>query len=129
MCAHQTRLARGWRSFEFIALSPAASAALAGEQPISPYADPSQLDCPWPKMSHYKQPWRGCLETRGGYEFLSGLGVNLQIPSGTEDLAIRLLAAAFGRPLAGFSVTARSRACRSNHPARTETTPPGTPGL
>jgi len=92
MCAHQTRLARRRRSFEFIALSLAAGAALAGEQPISPYADPSQLDCPWPKMSHYKQSWRGYLETRAGYEFLSGLGVNLQIPSGKEDLAIRLLA-------------------------------------
>jgi hypothetical protein len=43
-------------------------------------------------MSHYRQPWRGYLETRGGYEFLSGLGVNLHIPSGTEEVAIRLLA-------------------------------------
>ena len=69
-----------------------AGAAFAGEQAISPYADPSQLDCPWPKMSHYKQPWRGYLETRSGYEFLGGLGVNLHIPSGTEELAFRLLA-------------------------------------
>ncbi len=43
-------------------------------------------------MSHCKQPWRGYLETRSGYEFLGGLGVNLHIPPGTEELAIRLLA-------------------------------------
>lgn len=75
-----------------IGLELAASARLAAEQAISPYVDPSQLDCPWPKMSHYRQPWRGYLETRGGYEFLSGLGVNLHIPAGTEEVAIRLLA-------------------------------------
>jgi hypothetical protein len=92
MCAHQSPLARRWRSAEFIALLLAAGAGYAGEQAISPYTDPGQLDCPWPKMSHYKQPWRGFLETRSGFEFLGGLGVNLHIPPGTEDLAIRLLA-------------------------------------
>lgn len=76
-----------------LGLGPAASAAFAGGQAIAPYADPHQLDCPWPQMSHYKQPWRSYLETRSGYEFLGGLGVNLHIPSGTEELAIRLLAA------------------------------------
>jgi hypothetical protein len=66
--------------------------AWGGEFPVTPYADPAQLDCPWPKMSHYKQPWRGYLETRSGYDFLQGLGVNLHIPSENEELAIRLLA-------------------------------------
>lgn len=66
--------------------------ALGAEQPVYPYVDPAQLDCPWPKMSHYKQPWRGYLETRSGYDFLNGIGVNLHIPDGTEELAIRLLA-------------------------------------
>ena len=65
---------------------------LAGEFPVATYADPAQLDCPWPKMSHYKQPWRGYLETRSGYDFLNGIGVNLHIPADTEELAIRLLA-------------------------------------
>lgn len=64
----------------------------AAEFPITPYVDPAQLDCPWPKMSHYKQPWRGYLETRSGYDFLHGLGVNLHIPADTDELAIRLLA-------------------------------------
>ncbi|MCX7048588.1 MAG: hypothetical protein NTX50_24265 [Candidatus Sumerlaeota bacterium] len=67
-------------------------AAVAQEFPISPYADPAQLDCPWPKMSHYKQPWRGYLETRPGVDFLNGIGVNLHIPNESQDLAIRLLA-------------------------------------
>lgn len=69
-----------------------ASAVPAAEEAVSPYADPAQLDCPWPKMSHYKQPWRGYLETRSGYDFLRGLGVNLHIPRGSDELAIRLLA-------------------------------------
>jgi hypothetical protein len=69
-----------------------AAGAVAAEFAVTPYADPSQLDCPWPKMSHYKQPWRGYLETRSGYEFLNGLGVNLHLPAGTDDLGIRLLA-------------------------------------
>src|SRR5512141_994098 len=64
----------------------------AAEIPVSPYVDPAQLDCPWPKMSHYKQPWRGYLETRSGFDFLNGIGVNLHIPSESEELAIRLLA-------------------------------------
>ena len=64
----------------------------AAEHAVAPYTDANQLDCPWPKMSHYKQPWRGYLETRSGYDFLNGIGVNLHIPSGTDELAIRLLA-------------------------------------
>jgi hypothetical protein len=64
----------------------------AQEYPITPYTDPSQLDCPWPKSSHYKQPWRGYLETRSGYDFLQGLGINLHLPDENDELAIRLLA-------------------------------------
>jgi hypothetical protein len=66
--------------------------AMAGEFPVAPYADPLQLDCPWPMMSHYKQPWRGYLETRSGFDFLNGIGVNLHLPADTDELAIRLLA-------------------------------------
>jgi len=69
-----------------------AEAGIADEFPVIPYTDPAQLDVPWPKMSHYRQPWRGFLETRSGYDFLQGIGVNLHIPDGTEDVAIRLLA-------------------------------------
>ncbi|HWH71282.1 MAG TPA: hypothetical protein VNT26_18000, partial [Candidatus Sulfotelmatobacter sp.] len=75
-----------------LVLSLVAWTSIAGEQTITPYIDPAQMDCPWPKMSHYKQPWRGYLETRSGYDFLNGIGVNLHLPSGTDELAIRLLA-------------------------------------
>ena len=74
----------------FVALT--LTRADAEEFPVAPYTDPRQLDCPWPKMSHYLQPWRGFLETRSGADFLSGFGVNLQVPAGTEELAVRLLA-------------------------------------
>src|SRR5512146_17121 len=70
----------------------AALSLFAQEYPVTPYTDAAQLQCPWPKMSHYKQPWRGFLETRSGYEFLNGIGVNLHIPDRTEETAIRLLA-------------------------------------
>ena len=55
------------------------------------YADPAQLDCPWPQHSFYKQPWRGFLEVRSGEAFLRGLGVNYHSP-GNDEVAIRLLA-------------------------------------
>ncbi|HEY5911578.1 MAG TPA: hypothetical protein VJA21_13345 [Verrucomicrobiae bacterium] len=62
------------------------------EYPVAPYVDAAQAHCPWPKMSHYLQPWRSYLETRSGHEFLNGIGINLHIPADTEELAIRLLA-------------------------------------
>ena len=65
----------------------------AEEFPVRPYADPAQLDVPWPKHSYYKQPWRGFLETRSGYDFLRGIGVNYNVP-GNDPLAVRLLAEA-----------------------------------
>ncbi len=51
----------------------------AQESAVQPYTDPGQLDVPWPKHSHYKQPWRGFLETRSGYDFLHGIGVNYNV--------------------------------------------------
>lgn len=63
----------------------------AEEFPVAPYTDPTQLDCPWPRHSHYKQPWRAYIETKSGWDFVNGIGINLQIPQGTEDLAMRLL--------------------------------------
>ncbi len=65
----------------------------AQESAVQPYTDPGQLDVPWPKHSHYKQPWRGFLETRSGYDFLHGIGVNYNVP-GNDELAVRLLAEA-----------------------------------
>jgi hypothetical protein len=56
-----------------------------------PYADPSQLDVPWPKHSHIKQPWRGFLETRSAHDFLRGIGVNYNVP-GNDETVVRLLA-------------------------------------
>jgi hypothetical protein len=64
----------------------------AEEFPIAPYTDPAQLDCPWPKQSHYLQPWRAYIETKSGWDFLNGIGINLHIPDGTDELAMRLLA-------------------------------------
>ncbi|MCS7187635.1 MAG: hypothetical protein RMK89_11880 [Armatimonadota bacterium] len=57
------------------------------------YVDPTQLDVPWPKHSHLKLPWRAYLETRSGYEFLRGIGVNYNVPD-RHELAIRLLSEA-----------------------------------
>jgi hypothetical protein len=65
----------------------------AQKSAVQPYTDPGQLDVPWPKHSHYKQPWRGFLETRSGYDFLHGIGVNYNVP-GNDELAVRLLAEA-----------------------------------
>ncbi|MDG3008054.1 hypothetical protein [Paludisphaera mucosa] len=58
-----------------------------------PYADPAQLDVPWPKHSFVKVPWRGFLETKPGDAFLRGIGVNYNVP-GESELAVRLLAEA-----------------------------------
>ena len=66
--------------------------AAAAEFPVVPYISPAQLDCPWPQSSHYKQPWRGYNETRSGWDFLHGLGINLHLPEAHDELAIRLLA-------------------------------------
>jgi hypothetical protein len=83
------------RLFLWIAVSASAIAASSGEEfPVRPYADPAQLDVPWPKHSHYKQPWRGFLETKSGYDFLQGIGVNYNVPGNNDPLAVRLLAEA-----------------------------------
>lgn len=63
----------------------------AQEYPVRPYVDAAQLDVPWPKHSHYKQPWRAFLETRSGYDFLHGIGINYNVP-GNDEVAVRLLA-------------------------------------
>jgi len=68
-----------------------AAATEAQEVPVRPYVDPGQLDVPWPKHSHYRQPWRGFLETKSGYDFLAGIGVNYHVPD-NDALAVRLLA-------------------------------------
>lgn len=67
--------------------------AMAQEYPVRPYVDPAQLDVPWPKHSHYRQPWRAFLETRSGYDFLHGIGLNYNVPD-KDELAVRLLAEA-----------------------------------
>ena len=62
---------------------------VGGSTAAEPYTDPTQLDCPWPQHSFYKQPWRGFLEVRSGEAFLRGIGVNYHSP-GNDELAIRL---------------------------------------
>jgi hypothetical protein len=66
--------------------------ALAQEHPVEPYIDPTQLECPMPKHSFYKQPWRAYLETRSAEEFLNGIGINYNCPESVDDVAIPLLA-------------------------------------
>ncbi len=80
-------------AFAFLFVVLARAAAAGQEFPVRPYADPAQLDVPWPKHSFYKQPWRGFVETRSGYDFLHGIGVNYHVP-GNDPLAVRLLAEA-----------------------------------
>lgn len=70
----------------------AASGASAAP-PCRTYVDPTQLDCPWPKHSDYKQPWRAYLQTKSAVDFLAGIGVNWASP-GNDELAVRLLAEA-----------------------------------
>ncbi|MCS7191880.1 MAG: hypothetical protein NZ937_02705 [Armatimonadetes bacterium] len=67
--------------------------AFAQEFPIRPYVDLMQLDVPWPKHSHLRLPWRAYLETKSGYEFLRGIGVNYNVLY-RHELGIRLLAEA-----------------------------------
>lgn len=73
-------------------LASSLKVAFAGESefPVRPYIDPTQLDVPWPKHSHYKLPWRAFLETKSAYEFLQGIGVNYNVPT-NHEVAIRLL--------------------------------------
>jgi len=82
-----------WRGPCAILVAVLASAAAAGGQelPVRPYADPNLLDVPWPKHSHYKQPWRAFLQTRSARGFLRGVGVAYNA-SGKDELALRLLA-------------------------------------
>ena len=47
-----------------------------GPLDLEPQLDPSQLDMPWPKHSHYKQPWRAWLETVPATRLRSGVGIN-----------------------------------------------------
>lgn len=65
----------------------------AAEYPVRPYVDPDQLAVPWPKHSHYKQPWRAWMETRSADDFLRGIGINYNYnnPKG-QELSLRLLA-------------------------------------
>jgi hypothetical protein len=62
-------------------------------QDSGPYADPSQLELPFPNHSHLKLPWRGWLETRQAADFLQGIGINYNV-QGNDELALRLLAEA-----------------------------------
>ncbi|HUT33026.1 MAG TPA: hypothetical protein VNE39_06080 [Planctomycetota bacterium] len=61
---------------------------------MRPYVDPSQLDVPWPKHSHVKQPWRGFLETRPAAELLDGIGMVYQYHGGSMEAQLGLLAKA-----------------------------------
>jgi len=61
---------------------------------LSPYVDPGQLDIPWPKHSHYKQPWRGWLETVPATRLRDGLGINYNwtVPRASHAAVLELLA-------------------------------------
>lgn len=71
---------------------PLACAAPAQENPVAPYVDPAQLDCPDRKHSFYLEPWRAFLETRPADTLVHGIGINYNVPPEADDLAVRLLA-------------------------------------
>jgi hypothetical protein len=77
---------------------PAGTGATIQEYPVRPYVDPAQMDVPWPKHSHVKQPWRAYLETKSGADFLRGIGINYNVP-GNDAVALPLLAQAGFRTL------------------------------
>jgi len=68
-----------------------ASCRAAQPLPVQPYVDPAQLDVPWPKHSHIKQPWRGFLETKPATELLEGIGLCFHYPGGSMDAQLGLL--------------------------------------
>jgi hypothetical protein len=53
---------------------PVSIAGTAGN--LVSVVDPTQLDMPWPKHSHYKQPWRAWLETVPATRLRTGVGIN-----------------------------------------------------
>ena len=61
------------------------------EHPVEPYVDSSQLNVPWGSIDFYKQPWRAFMQTKSGYDFLQGIGINYNLP-GNDDLAVAALA-------------------------------------
>jgi len=78
-----------------VALLLALAAALHGaELRLDPYVDPTQLDVPWPKHSHVKQPWRGYLETKPAADLLQGIGICYHHHGGDLAAQIGLLAKA-----------------------------------
>jgi len=71
-----------------------AACAIAEPLPVKPYVDPAQLEVPWPKHSHVKQPWRGFLETKPAVELLDGIGVCYHHHGGKIEVQLGLLAKA-----------------------------------
>lgn len=62
---------------------------------VSPYISQQEhLDSlPAPRLSFYKQPWRGYLQTVAATQFLSGIGMNYSLPAGTKhEPVLQLLA-------------------------------------
>jgi hypothetical protein len=81
------------RSVPFLALI-AVSCAKAQPLKVEPYVDPSQLEVPWPRHSHIKQPWRGFLETKPAVELLEGVGICYHHHGGKMEVQLGLLAKA-----------------------------------
>ena len=59
-----------------VPLQVATSPDPVGPLDLEPQLDPAQLNMPWPKHSHYKQPWRAWLETVPATRLRSGVGIN-----------------------------------------------------
>jgi len=88
-----------WRAIVAVAfLAACAASAIAadvGPSPSTaptptPYVDPSQLDVPWPRHSHLKQPHRAYMDTVPALSYLQGVGVNLNVDA-NPDVAARML--------------------------------------
>jgi hypothetical protein len=65
---------------------------IADENAVTPYVDPSQLECPGGKHSFYKEPWHAFLETRPAETLVNGIGINYNLPPAADDWAVRVLA-------------------------------------
>jgi hypothetical protein len=70
--------------------APTPARTLEAEYPVVPYISKEiHLDAlPWGRQSFYRQPWRGYLETVPGEQFLSGIGINYNLPDGTNHEAV-----------------------------------------
>ncbi|MEA3216290.1 MAG: hypothetical protein QOJ19_2446 [Acidimicrobiia bacterium] len=67
--------------------SSEANPASSQVHPVDPYISQQAQLSPVGKVSFYKQPWRAYQETVPATQFLAGIGINYNLPDGTDDVA------------------------------------------